>query len=217
MAKHEVEAFIAKWRKAELKERAAAQEHFLDLCGLLGHPTPATADPKGESYAFEAGAKKLGGGEGWADVRKRGFFAWEYKGKKKDLAAAYIQLNEYREDLENPPLLVVCDTDRFQIHTNFTGTAKKVYEFDLEDLRDPGNLQILKWVFTEPERLRPGHTTQAVTEAAAARVAHLARSLEARGIASPAAAHFLMQVVFCLFAEDVGILPKALFKGLLGA
>ena len=26
--------FIAKWKKAELKERAAAQEHFLDLCHL---------------------------------------------------------------------------------------------------------------------------------------------------------------------------------------
>ena len=26
--------FIAKWTKAELKERAAAQEHFLDLCHL---------------------------------------------------------------------------------------------------------------------------------------------------------------------------------------
>ena len=27
--------FIAKWKKAELKERAAAQEHFLDLCHLV--------------------------------------------------------------------------------------------------------------------------------------------------------------------------------------
>ena len=48
----------------------------------------------------------------------RGFFAWEYKGKHKDLLAAYRQLLQYREDLENPPLLVVCDLDRFEVHTN---------------------------------------------------------------------------------------------------
>ncbi len=42
-----------------------------------------------------------------ADVWKRGFFAWEYKGKRADLKAAYKQLLDYREDLENPPLLVV--------------------------------------------------------------------------------------------------------------
>lgn len=217
MASAEVEAFIGKWKKSELKERAAAQEHFIDLCKILGHPSPAEADPKGEWYCFEAGAKKLGGGDGWADVWKKGFFAWEYKGKKKDLTAAYLQLNQYREDLENPPLLVVCDTDRFQIHTNFTGTAKKVYEFDLEGLRAPENLQTLKRVFTDPEKLRPGQSAEAVTEEAAAKVARMARSLESRGVAPRSAAHFLMQAIFCLFAEDVGILPKNLFTNLLKA
>jgi hypothetical protein len=33
--------FVAKWRKATLKESSAAQEHFIDLCHLVGHPTPA--------------------------------------------------------------------------------------------------------------------------------------------------------------------------------
>ena len=32
--------FIAKWRSSELKERSAAQEHFIDLCRLLGEPRP---------------------------------------------------------------------------------------------------------------------------------------------------------------------------------
>ena len=31
---------------------------------------------------------------------KRGFFAWEYKGKRADLKAAYKQLLDYREDLD---------------------------------------------------------------------------------------------------------------------
>ena len=82
-------AFIAKWRASALKERSAAQEHFIDLCRLLGEPTPAEADPAGERYCFERGARKDTGGEGWADVWKRGCFAWEYKGRRADLDAAF--------------------------------------------------------------------------------------------------------------------------------
>ncbi len=58
----------------------------------------------GDWYAFEKGAEKTAGGDGLADVRKRGHFSWEYKGKRKDLAVAYKQLLDYREALENPPL-----------------------------------------------------------------------------------------------------------------
>jgi len=104
--------FVAKWRHSQLKERAASQEHFIDLCRLVGHPTPAEADPTGDSFTFEAGVSKQGGGQGWADVWKKGFFAWEYKGKHKDLDAAYQQLLQYRESLLNPPLLVVSDMER---------------------------------------------------------------------------------------------------------
>ena len=81
--------FIAKWRASELKERSAAQEHFIDLCRLLGEPTPAEADPIGERYCFERGARKDTGGDGWADVWKRHCFAWEYKGRHADLDAAF--------------------------------------------------------------------------------------------------------------------------------
>jgi hypothetical protein len=95
--------FVARRRAAALTERAATQSHFIDLCRRLGQPAPAEADPTGESYAVERGARKLDGGGGWAEVWKRGHFAWEYKGKHKDLKAAYRQLQLYREDLENPP------------------------------------------------------------------------------------------------------------------
>ncbi len=45
--------FIAKWKRANLAERSAAQQHFLDLCDLLGQPKPAAADPDG---AWPSGA-----------------------------------------------------------------------------------------------------------------------------------------------------------------
>ena len=43
------------------------------------------ADPSGQSFTFEAGATTQRGGQGWADVWKKGHFAWEYKGKHADL------------------------------------------------------------------------------------------------------------------------------------
>jgi hypothetical protein len=109
--------FIAKWKRANLSERSAAHQHFLDLCEMLAQPKPAEADPDGAWYTFERGVTKTGGGKGWADVWLKGKFAWEYKGKHKNLPEAYQQLLRYREDLENPPLLVVCDLDRFEVHT----------------------------------------------------------------------------------------------------
>ena len=112
--------FIRKWKPVALTERATAQEHFIDLCRLFDHPTPVEDDPVGDHFTFEKGAPKTGGGEGWADVWKKGYFAWEYKKKKRDLNAALDQLVRYAAALEIPPLQVACDTDRFLIRTAWT-------------------------------------------------------------------------------------------------
>jgi len=206
--------FIAKWSKVDLTERAAAQQHFLDLCELVGHPKPAAADPTGESFTFEKGAAKHGGGDGWADVWKKDFFGWEYKGKKKNLDAAYDQLLQYRADLENPPLLVVCDMDIIRVHTNFNNAPKRTHEITLATLDQPRNLEILRNVFFEPDKLRPGVTSEAITEKASGHFAEIAESMRQRGLDPQAVAHFLVRVVFCLFAEDVGLLERGLFTRL---
>jgi type II restriction/modification system DNA methylase subunit YeeA len=207
------QAFAEKWAKSKLSERSSYQQHFLDLCGMLGQPTPADVDPEGDFYTFEKGVKKTGGsgGKGFADVWRRGFFAFEYKGRHKDLTAAYSQLLLYREDLQNPPLLVVTDTDRFEVHTNFTGTVKKVHAFTNAELPQEENLRVLRALFTDPDSLRPGRTTESITEEAAGKFALLADGLRSRGHDPHQAAHFLNRLLFCLFAEDVGLLPKDLF------
>lgn len=184
---------------------------------MLGEPTPTDADPTGSWYAFEKGAEKLDGSDGFADVWKRGFFAWEYKGKRKDLRAAYLQLNNYREALDNPPLLVVSDLDRIEVHTNFTGLPARTYVVTLDDLgaSDPSEaLRILRAVLTEPEALRPTADRAELTEAAAQRFADLAGALQLRGHEPQAVAHFLDKLLFCLFAEDTGLLPKGLISRL---
>ena len=57
-----------------------------------------------------------------------------------------------------------------------------------------------------PGRLRPGESRQALTGRAAATFAELAQSLRERGHDPQTVAHFVNRLVFCMFAEDVGLL-----------
>jgi type II restriction/modification system DNA methylase subunit YeeA len=245
--------FKRKWARYSGKETAAYQEHFNDLCALLGQPSPAAADPTGsESFCFQKRVVKdaelfaledsgrvaeepdADRERGFADVWKKGCFAWEYKGKKKNLDAAYQQLLRYRESLLNPPLLVVCDFDRYVVRTNFNGTVQETHEFTNANIDSPPVLHLLRAVFTEPEFLKPQRTTAEVTEKLAGQIAAVARSLQERESIELAdaktrrehavaqrknlrIARFLNRIVFCFFAEDTCLLPANLvteiFKG----
>jgi len=212
--------FVERWKASTLTERAAAQSHFIDLCQVLGQPHPAAADQQGDTFTFEKHVSTLDDGKGFADVWKKGYFAWEYKGKDKSLRDAYVQLVRYQGDLENPPLLVTCDQERFEVHTNFTGTRPLVYSFTLSDLLNATPtancalppLEVLRAVFTDPELLRPEAAQIRVTEHVAEEFAKLADSLERRGINPEHAAHFLMRLLFCLFADSTALLPEHLFR-----
>ena len=236
--------FKKKWSRNQSKESAAYQEHFNDLCRLLGQPTPNEADPSGSDFfCFQKRVVKDAElfelhetpdaseptERGFADVWKKGCFAWEYKGKKKNLDEAYKQLLRYRESLLNPPLLVVCDFDRYIVKTNFNGTVQEVHEFTNDQIDRPENLRILRALFTDPEFLKPQRTTAQVTKTLAEKFAQVAVSLQKRESAEYAdartreefrveqkknlrIARFLNRLVFCFFAEDTGLLPKNLFS-----
>ncbi len=212
--------FVDRWSQNAGRERASSQSHFLDLCEMLGVPAPhhaAGGDPSGESYTFERPVAKAVGGKGFADVWKRGVFGWEYKGLHANLETAFRQLRNYSDDLENPPLLVVSDMDRIEVHTNFTNTKPQITTITLDDLRtDPASaLDILRKVMTNPDALKPQQTPDEVTRAAAEKFATIARSLQDRGHDPEAIAHFLNRVLFCLFAEDEGLLPRRLMTDLI--
>ncbi len=235
--------FKKKWATVSAKESAAYQSHFDDLCRLLQVAPPLEADPAGQVFCYQKRVVKdaelfdlAPGGEagepverGFADVWKRGCFAWEYKGRKKNLDEAYKQLLRYRESLLNPPLLVVCDFDRYIVRTNFNGTVQEVYEFTNDRIDAPENLRLLRALFNDPDFLKPQRTTAQVTERLARQIAEVAKSLqkrESRELADAGTrsemnfaqrknlriARFLNRVVFCFFAEDTGLLPKNLFS-----
>lgn len=170
-----------------------------------------------------------GKGYGFADVWKRGCFCWEYKrqGVHADPAAALAQLRLYAPSLGNPPLLIVCDVDAFEIHTNFTNYPSTSFRFKLEDLAHPPEewatkrgispLSLLRSAF-DPESVervfRPAKRLDAITEEYAGKIARLADELDpaktedGEPVSRQEVAHFLMQIVFALFAEDVGLLPR---------
>ncbi len=236
--------FKRKWARYKGKEISAYQEHFNDLCRLLEIPTPAEADPTGsEFFCFQkrvvkdaelmilkegGSAYKAGEERGFADVWKKDCFAWEYKGKKKNLDEAHKQLLRYRESLLNPPLLVVCDFDHYIVRTNFNGVVQETHEFYNATIDAPHNLAILRAVFTDPDQLKPHRTTAQVTEDLAGKIAEVARSLQSRESIELAdaktrkeikvaekqnlrIARFLNRIIFCFFAEDVGLLPQNIF------
>lgn len=221
--------FAKKWGDAELRERAGSQEHFIDICRLVGESTPAEADPKGEFFTFEKSLRKEDGAAGFADVWRKDCFAWEYKGHHADLNTAYAQLQLYREALGNPPLLVACDMDRYEVHTNFNNTVKRVYRFSNLDLLSDepvdgtrlAALQILRATFAESDSLNPGKTQAKLTEEAADLLVTLAEDLRRWNAASETPipdqriAKFIMRMIFCFFACDVGLLPKDAFADLI--
>ena len=234
--------FKNNWDRYRGKETSAYQEHFNDLCAMLGQPTPVEADPSGNDwFCFQKHVVKdreLAGDEatpvrrGFADVWRRDCFGWEYKGKHANLDEAHKQLLRYRESLLNPPLLVTCDFNRFVIRTNFNGTVVGVHEFTNDRIDEPRNLRLLRALFADPAQLKPTQTTAKVTEDLAEAIAVVARSLQGREAVELSDAHdrrevtvaqkralriarFLNRIVFCLFAEDTALLPEKLLHGIL--
>ncbi|MFH0896888.1 MAG: type IIL restriction-modification enzyme MmeI, partial [Candidatus Bathyarchaeota archaeon] len=213
----DIKQFVAKWKEIELSEIAVAQSHFIDVCSLVGHPAPTDADPKGEFFTFEMKAEKPHGEYGRADAWYKGKFIWEYKRPGSDLDKAYDQLLLYRESLGNPPLLITSDIHSIIIHTNFTNTAKKTYRIDFALLIDGNGFDLLKQAFYHPEVLKPEQTQEEVTKATADTFIQVANSIqqwEGRDIGvlrSERLSHFIIRLLFSLFAQDMGLLPDGLF------
>ncbi|MGB7338991.1 MAG: DNA methyltransferase, partial [Phototrophicaceae bacterium] len=205
--------FVTNWRNTELSERASYQAHFMEVCRLIGYETPSGSgtDPYGNVFQFDRGLKKQAGNQGFADVYLQGHFAIEYKApdRYKDLRAAYDQLLQYRENLQNPPLLIVTDIQNWEIHTNWANTEKRVYSFTHEEIATRTVVQdYLRHIFTDPSKLHPNRNTAQVTADAAKSFEIIANNMREWQADPERIAHFLTKIVFCLFAEDVSLLPS---------
>jgi hypothetical protein len=239
-----VETFIARWQAAGGSERANYQLFITELCELLGlpKPEPAVAEAEGNAYVFERRVTfRHGDGSsssGYIDCYRRAAFILEAKqtrlaeaqGRVFDdaLLRARGQAENYARALPaeegRPPFLIVVDVGNvIELYAEFTRSGATYVPFPdprshrirLADLRDPAVRARLAAVWLDPLALDPTRHSARVTREIAAHLAELAKSLEASGHAAESVAGFLTRCLFSMFAEDVGLIPRASFTELL--
>jgi hypothetical protein len=155
-------------------------------------------------------------------------------GWDKLMRAARRQAEGYAKALDEwPPFLVIVDVGHcIELWADFSGQGKNYTPFPdrnrsriyLPSLRDKEVRERLCAVWTDPHSLNPATRSAEVTDEIAKYLAELTRSLEARcpepGDQAKSewagkVAMFLMQCIFAMFAEDVGLLPEKGFERLL--
>jgi hypothetical protein len=123
-----------------------------------------------------------------------------------------------------PPLLLVCDVGHsLELFADFTQKGRAYLPFPdarshrvlLPALRDAKVRARLRAIWLEPFSLDPARASAEVTRQAARYLAELAKTFETAGHEPRHVASFLTRCLFCMFAEDVGLLPKEGFRGLL--
>ena len=212
--------FIPEWgpqgtRTTQRTRRRAGPFHRPPIAACSGTPEPAdprtTASRHGLTKTGSAGART---GRPLSGVRPRGHFAWGQGRPARAREGALKQLMMYALPLENPPLLVVSDRLRIEIHTHFTGTpSERSTPLRWTDIAAPSAAAPARAV-DRPDAWRPGAATATSPRIRARTCRHRC------GCARPAyrrqVSHFLTQCLFCFFAEDVGLLPARLFERLAG-
>ena len=202
----EPQEFVAKWRNVQFGEKQASQEMFLDICALVDHPTPgAVGNP--EVFTFE---KWVPGG--FADAYYEEHFGWEFKTLESELDYGLNQLLRYQVHLKTPPLLVVSTFRFIRIQTNFPGMETVRHEFPVSDLIYPENLEKLRWLFHAPANFHPDRTVAKVTRETADLFDRIVTEMEGLDADPETLARYLNQIIFCLFAEDAGLLRHELFS-----
>ena len=205
------QAFVDKWRFVQLKERSAYQEHFIDLCHLVGHPTPAEDDPAGTRLRSSSARPNKTGGQGFADVFKRGCFALGIQGQARRSRQG---LSATAAISRRPAQSPAADRVRHRplvVHTNYTNTATARTTITLDDILTAEGLKALRAIFEYPEFFKSGRPPSRSRGAARQSFRHWPNCCASTARPRSAAAHFLIRCLFCLFAEDVGLLPERLF------
>ena len=198
--------FIRKWRGTTFGERQAAQAWFLDLLKVVGHPDPIEfGEP--DRFTFE---KAVPGG--FADAYLEGCFGWEFKGSDAQLPGAFDQLLRYQVYLRTPPLLVVSSFQLIRVQTNFRDKETVVHDIPIAELGDPEQLRKLRDIFFDAGAFEPERTVEQVTRETALLFGRVVEDMEERGGGGERLARYLNQLVFCLYAEDAGLLRDNLFS-----
>lgn len=222
---------------SELSTSQSFVIQLCELLGVAPpHPTPEQDYMFERPITFRHGDGSTSAGR--VDCYKRGHFVWESKKLKAGVTAqatgattkafddALLRARQQAEDYARalpasegrPPFVVVVDVGHvIELYAEFTRSGATYTPFPdprshrirLDQLADPAVRERLKALWTDPLSLDPSRISAKVTRRVAAELAELAKSLEAAGHPPQQVAAFLTRCLFSMFAEDVGLLPKA--------
>ena len=123
-----------------------------------------------------------------------------------------------------PLFVLVADVGYcIDVYSNFAGVGDSFvpfpdqthYRLPLSKLADEETRNRLRLIFTEPRELDPSRRAARVTRELAGYLAGVSSQLERMGHAPDLVAQFLMRCLFTMFSEDVGLIPKESFTGML--
>ncbi len=200
--------FIATWENTNLNEEQGAQLWFNDLCEVIGHEKPLGSF-NGLAYSFEYQVET-----GKADLYYENHFGWEFKTAATQLDQAMRQVVSYSMYLKTPPLLIVSAFNVIRIRTNFPGMASAQYEMRIADLIHAEKLDLIKRAFTEPAWFNTGKSRDDVTRETAELFQAISNDMSQSGYDHHDLAQYLNQIIFCLYADDAGLLPEHSFTRL---
>jgi hypothetical protein len=153
----------------------------------------------------------------------RGTGAWDdAMVKARGQAERYVRALPPNEP--NPPFLLVVDVGHsIEVFADFTQAGRaylpfpdpRTFRIRLEHLAEEKAQERLRLIWTNPAALDPARQSADVTREISAHLAELAKSLELAGHRPRVVADFLTRCLFCMFAEDVGLLPERSFTDLL--
>lgn len=238
----QVEKFVERWDGVDGSELSTSQSFIIELCRLLGVDTPHPKSEEPGSYMFERPLTlTLADGTTRArriDCYKRGHFILESKklnsgqhtkGFDNGLIKAHAQASDYVRALPaaegRPPFILVVDVGTvIQVYSEFSKTGgvytpypdSSSFRISLKDLAKEEVRQLLHSIWTNPDALDPARISAKVTRDVATLLAQLAKSLETEHSAEIVAS-YLTRSLFSMFAEDVELLPKGSYMGLLEA
>ena len=197
--------FVAKWHNVTVNESQGAQTFFNDVCALVDHPDIVSyGNTSAFNFEFKADS-------GRADAFLENHFGWEFKGSDSDLQTGLNQLLRYQVYLKTPPLLIVSSFSTIWIQTNFPGMETVRHIIPVVALDQKEHLEKLIWAFHAPAEFRPDRTLEDATKETADVFHAIVRDMEKHSVDPEKLARYLNQIVFCLYAEDAGLLPDGLF------
>ncbi|MDO8311543.1 MAG: N-6 DNA methylase, partial [Sideroxyarcus sp.] len=221
--------FSKRWEN-ETSEDAEAKAFWIEFLNVFGIDRKRVA-------SFEEPVKKLGDKQGYIDLFWKGMLLVEHKSRGKDLDKAYTQALDYFPGIKErdlPKYVLVSDFARFRLYdleaepspigvtsdlparglsrlasSSTRGQGGGAFqEFNLKDLHK--NIKL--FAFIAGYQTRPIKPEDPVNIKAAELMGKLHDALKDIGYAGHALEHYLVRLLFCLFAEDTGIFERQQLK-----